>query len=221
MPEVLTDPISRLMNHLNGSSSRRFIIALAGYPGSGKSTISKRWAREIKGRIRTYSGSESFLVLGMDGFHLSKKRLRSMENPEEALARRGAPYTFTPEGLLLKMMELRNAPGSNPVSWPGFDHGVGDPEDDALTVPAACRVVLIEGIYTLYREGIWAGLEKLFDETWFLDVSVETAMSRLYKRHMTAWGMSKKEARNKADSNDRLNCAHITPGRENADFLVC
>lgn len=92
------------------------------------------------------------------------------------------------------------------------EHEVGDPVDDAVIVPAVCRLILVEGIYTLLREGEWAGLKGLFDETWFLVTPVETAMSRIHRRHM--------EARQRADSNDRLNCAHITPGRENADYLV-
>ena len=51
-------------------------------------------------------GKDSFLVLGMDGFHLTKKQLQAMENPREALARRGAPYTFNPEGLIMKIKDF-------------------------------------------------------------------------------------------------------------------
>jgi len=209
MPEILTDPISRLLQLLNSTSSR-IIVALAGYPGSGKSTISKHWAVEVN----------ELIILGMDGFHLSKKRLRAMDNPDAAFARRGAPYTFNPEGLIFKLKELKDSAGKKAVGWPGFEHAAGDPVENAIFVPPECRLVLVEGIYTLYREGMWAELERLFDETWFLDVSVETAMSRVYKRHMEAWGMSEKEAREKAAGNDLLNCANITPGREHADYLI-
>ena len=215
MPEVLKDPVSRLI-HLQVNAGRRIIIGLAGYPGSGKRTVSKRWAQEINRNI----GREAFLVLGMDGYHLSKAQLRAMDNPDAAFARRGAPYTFDPVGLISKLMELRDAADRNPVGWPGFEHGVGDPVNDAVIVPASCRLILVEGIYTLLRDGEWAGVEGLFDETWFLDSSVETSMDRLHQRHMDAWGMSMEEARRRADRNDRLNCAHITPGRENADYLV-
>jgi pantothenate kinase len=219
MPEFLTDPISRLIKLFNITGSEpggRRIIALAGYPGSGKSTIAQLWVEEVNKKI----GNEELLVLGMDGFHLTKAQLRAMDDPDTALARRGAPYTFNPEGLIEKLTELRNAAGKNPVGWPGFEHGVGDPVNDAVFIPPDCRLILVEGIYTLYRDGFWAGLNGLFDETWFLDTDVETAMGRLYKRHQEAWGMSEEEARRRADGNDRLNCEHIMPGRQTADYLV-
>jgi len=211
---LLKDPVSRILQF--HSSSSRILIALAGYPGSGKSTLAEKWMQEVKKEAEP----GFFLVLGMDGFHLTKNQLRAMENPEEAIRRRGAPYTFNPSGLTEKIKELRKAYEKDSVGWPGFEHEIGDPVENQILVPPERKVILIEGIYTLYREGEWAGLENLFDETWFLDVSIETAMNRVCKRHMEAWRMNEKEARDKAESNDRLNCAFIAPGREKADFLI-
>jgi pantothenate kinase len=160
------------------------------------------------------------MVLGMDGFHLTKADLRAKDDPDTAFARRGAPYTFNPEGLVKKLKEIREAAGARPVGWPGFEHGVGDPVEDEIQVPPGCRLIVVEGIYTLLRSGAWVGLEGLFDECWFLDTPLETSMERLYRRHQEAWGMSEEKARARADGNDRLNCEHITPGRGHADFLV-
>lgn len=214
-PIILRDPVSRLLD-LHQSREGRTIIALAGFPGSGKSTVCKSWAAEINHR----EGPGTLTVLGMDGFHLSREKLMGMENPEEAMARRGAPYTFNPEGLVSKMQELRTSSGCRAVGWPGFEHAKGDPEEDATSVPPESGLIIVEGIYTLMRDGIWAGLEELFDEKWFLDVSLETAMDRVTSRHQQAWGMSPEEARRRADGNDRLNCSRIAPGRESADFFV-
>ncbi|WP_320178369.1 hypothetical protein [Roseovarius pacificus] len=87
-------------------------------------------------------------------------------------------------------------------------------------VNADCPLILVEGIYVLLRQDEWAGLDGLFDETWFLDTELETAMGRLYKRHQKAWGLSEEQARRRADGNDRLNCELIKPSRIVADFLV-
>ena len=214
-PGPLADPVSRLLTFRLDGGKRR-IIGLAGYPGSGKSTISAEWAETVK----EARGNDYLTVLGMDGFHLYRDELSRMEDPETAFARRGAPYTFAPEQFIEKLKELREAASKRTVGWPGFEHEAGDPVPDALKVPAACPLVLVEGIYVLYREGPWKALEGMFDETWFLDTPLETAMNRLYIRHRKAWGLSEKEARTRADGNDRLNCAYISPGRETADWLV-
>jgi pantothenate kinase len=215
-PRLLTDPVSRLLK-LYESDRPRVIVALAGYPGSGKTTAAKGWVRVVNRKL----GDGQFMALGMDGFHLTKARLAAMNNPEEALARRGAPWTFDPDGLIAKLKELKSKAGSAPVGWPGFEHEIGDPVPDALIVPPGCPLILVEGIYTLLRQERWADLDEIFDETWFLDTSLETSMQRLYLRHQKAWGMSETEARKQADGNDRLNCEHIRPCRETADFIVC
>ena len=213
--ELLEDPVSRLMTFARCSSGRR-IIGLAGYPGSGKSTSCMVWADTVCRE----TGEGALAVLGMDGFHLTRAELSRMPDPDTAFARRGAPYTFDPLSFIAKLRELREASGKNSVGWPGFEHAVGDPVPDAHTVPAGCPLILVEGIYVLYRDGLWAGLEGLFDETWFLDTPLETAMTRVALRHQRAWGMSEARARERADRNDRLNCEYIAPGRDKADWLV-
>ncbi|GAU33240.1 hypothetical protein TSUD_333630 [Trifolium subterraneum] len=57
--------------------------------------------------------------------------LVAFQNPEEAHARRGAPWTFNPMRLLTCLKNLR-VHGS--VYAPSFDHGVGDPVEDDIFV---------------------------------------------------------------------------------------
>ncbi|XVE73016.1 hypothetical protein DITRI_Ditri11bG0084300 [Diplodiscus trichospermus] len=71
------------------------------------------------------------IVIPMGGFHLYRSQLDAMENPEEAHARRGAPWTFDPMLLLNCLKNLRNQ-GS--VYAPSLDHGVGDPIEDDIFV---------------------------------------------------------------------------------------
>ncbi len=215
MPELLKEPLKRILDIYRETESRK-LLAIAGYPGSGKTTVARQWEEKANSIL----GPSSFMVVGMDGFHRTKEELRRMENPELAFARRGLPWTFNPESFLSKLRELKDSYGKTPVGWPGFEHHIGDPVEDAVMIPKECKLILVEGIYTLLRDGEWAGLEGLFAETWFLDTPLETAMERLYKRHREVWGMSEDEARARADGNDRLNCEYITPGRERADFLI-
>jgi len=154
--------------------------------------------------------------LGMDGFHLPKAALARFPEPTAALARRGAPWTFDPHDLRKHLVALR---AGQPLSWPGFEHAVGDPVADALHVGAQTRLVLVEGLYLLHTDHGW-DLAACFDEHWFLDVPMDLAMSRLEARHMAANGQTRAQAQARLDSNDRLNAAIAWGARDHAHWLV-
>ncbi|XVF80896.1 hypothetical protein PTKIN_Ptkin15bG0111800 [Pterospermum kingtungense] len=95
-----------IVNESNAWKSCRHIVGLAGPP---------------------VKPLDVAVVMPMDGFHLYRSQLDAMENPEEAHAKRGAPWTFDPVLLLNCLKNLRNQ-GS--VYAPSFDHGVGDPTEE-------------------------------------------------------------------------------------------
>ncbi len=215
MPQTLSDPVQRLLEHLDAKSSRT-IIGLAGLPGGGKTTIAQKWETKVNG----IAGSNSMKVLGMDGFHLTKAQLSKMANPKTAFARRGAPWTFDPRGFKRKIVELKSTPNQESVYWPSFEHDIGDPVEDAIEVLLSCRLVLIEGLYILYRQGDWQLLAGCFDETWYLDTPIDTSMSRLIKRHQQAFQLSKEEAKNQVRSNDYKNALIVLSTRNQSKWIV-
>ncbi len=194
----------------------RWMVGMAGLPGSGKSTLAARLAEEVNSR----AGPGTMLALGMDGFHLSKAELNALPNAAEAFARRGAPWTFHPAKLLERLRALRNAAGREDVGWPSFVHAFGDPVEGAYTVPAATRLILVEGIYLLHRGDGWEGIGDCFDERWYLDTPPDVAAAQLTRRHMEAWGMTREEAEARIASNDRLNAEIVLKSRGLADLLV-
>ncbi|XP_021281364.1 putative uridine kinase C227.14 isoform X2 [Herrania umbratica] len=117
----------------------KHIVGLAGPPGAGKSTlavevmqrINKLWPQKARSFDSQVKPPDVAIVIPMDGFHLYRSQLDAMENPEEAHARRGAPWTFDPMLLLNCLNNLRDQ-GS--VYAPSFDHGVGDPIEDDIFV---------------------------------------------------------------------------------------
>jgi len=213
MPAHLAHPEARLLDLLAQPEQRgRLLIGLSGLPGSGKSTAAARWVH----RVNSALGTDVAAALGMDGFHLSKAELARFPDPAAALARRGAPWTFDPHGLRSHLVALR---AGQPLSWPGFEHAVGDPVADALRVGPQTRLALVEGLYLLHADHGW-DLAACFDEHWFLDVPMDLAMSRLAARHIAANGQTRDQAQARLDGNDRLNAAIAWRARDHAHWLV-
>jgi len=210
VPPLLAQPLARLLTLLESRPSRR-VIALTGVPGSGKTTLASRLAEAVNAR----TAPNTMLALGMDGFHFTKAALHEFPNPAEAVARRGAPWTFDAAALQQRLEAVRASYGRSDVSWPGFEHTVGDPVEDALTVPASTRLVMVEGLYLLHRADGWETISACFDERWYLDTPLTIALERLALRHMQAWGITRDAADHRIATSDRLNAELV---RETAQF---
>ena len=178
------------------------VVALAGIPGSGKSTV----AEALRAR---WPGAA---VLPMDGYHLPRRRLNA-----EGMRRRGAPHTFDPERLCADLLRLK-ATGAG--EFPAFDHAEGDPREAAIRIEAGAQPIFVEGLYLLLRD--WR-LGEFFDLRVFLDCSLDIAMRRVAARHL-ACGLAPDAAaaQARAENNDRLNAELILADgcRERADLVV-
>lgn len=220
---LLHNPIEHLLQRLSAqsstrlcakSSNSRYLIALSGLPGSGKSTLVARLAHEVNVRQ-----SGAMMTLSMDGFHLTKAQLCQMPDPQAAFARRGAPWTFDVHALFQRLQLLRDN-ADQETSWPDFQHGIGDPVQDAFVVAPSTRLILIEGLYLLRRVDGWESVSAKFDERWFLDTPFDVAMERLINRHMASWQITREQAAERISSNDRLNAQIVAQDAQNANWRV-
>ncbi|KAK5126506.1 hypothetical protein LTR08_004758 [Meristemomyces frigidus] len=143
----------------------RIIIALAGAPGSRKSTVTARLLAELNCR-----GVKDVAVVPMDGFHYPKAVLATLLDPIRSLSRRGAPFTFDAAAFVRTVITLRAVrvtEDDDPTLaiWlPSFDHAVQDLVPGDICISSTVRVLIIEGNYTLFSQPPWSAMAELAHE---------------------------------------------------------
>lgn len=148
------------------------------------------------------------ILVGLDGWHLTRADLDAMENPKLAHDRRGIHWTFDARGYVSFVKDLR-APISHlpidasDITAPSFDHALKDPSPHAVRITPQHRIVIIEGLYTFLSIEPWSEAGSLLDERWYIELEPAEAARRLIKRHVTT-GVAKDltEAQWRSDEND-------------------
>ena len=117
-----------------------------------------------------------------------------MPDPQLAKDRRGAHWTFDPDGYLgfVKNLRVPILPRSSPLGSvkpiiaPSFDHAVKDPDPAGVEVHPWHRIVVIEGLYCFLSIGAWKEAGEMLDERWLTTVDFEEAIERIIDRHVSS-----------------------------------
>lgn len=194
----------------------RLLAAIAGFPASGKSTLAVLVVDHVNTLLANANAEHSCatpfpqaIMIGLDGWHLTRAQLDAMDNPKLAHDRRGAHWTFDGRSYV-SFVQLLRAPVSEEdtavITAPSFDHALKDPTPDAVAVHRHHRIVVIEGLYTMLDVDVWRTAAEAMDERWWVDADWEVARARLVKRHVLT-GVAKdiQEANWRADENDGPN----------------
>ncbi|MFD1253224.1 Pantothenate kinase [Devosia equisanguinis] len=204
--------LARLVPHIlemeSQADGRRIAIGMAGGPGTGKSTL----AAELVTMLNAVRPGSAALV-PMDGFHMKHAKIEAMG----ATDRKGAPHTFEGAAFVSFLHQLKHANG--PVSGPGYSRKIEDTVDDAFTVPADVRVLVVEGNYLLLTEGPWAGVKALLDYAVFVHVPRDIVQARLLKRHGEEGLFTEERNRAHIERNDLPNYDLVETSRDRADVI--
>lgn len=186
----------------------RLIIAIAGPPGAGKSTISEY----LRDAINNGAVGPAVIV-PMDGFHLDNAIL-----DERGLrSRKGSPPTFDCAGFAALLGRLKNA--SEDVVIPAFDRTLDLARAGAAIVRADHQILLVEGNYLLLDQEPWTELASFFDMTIFLEVPFSELERRLIQRWLDH-GHTEDAARQRALSNDIPNAELVVSSSRDANYIV-
>lgn len=200
--QTVEDIATRIIER--AGTGRRIVVALAGPPGAGKSTLSARL-------LAALPQGEAALV-PMDGFHFDNAVLDAMGLRN----RKGAPGTFDCAGLAATLRRIRSGEGD--VVVPLFDREADLARAGAAIIPADARLILVEGNYLLLDRTPWSELAPLFDLTIFIDVPMAELEHRLLAR-WTDLGRSEEAARAWVEGNDLANVRLVIEGSRQADIL--
>ncbi|KAI6153062.1 hypothetical protein BKA82DRAFT_4085568 [Pisolithus tinctorius] len=182
MDETARELAAVVVNKLDSiPPNARLLIAIAGFPCHRSDATPLPQA----------------IMIGLDGWHLTRAQLDTMENPKLAHDRRGAHWTFDAQSYV-SFVHLLRAPvceSTIVITAPSFDHALKDPTPDAVAVYP----------HHPHRSHRRVAAEAM-DERWWVDVDWEIARERLVKRHvLTGVAKDMQEANWRADENDGPN----------------
>lgn len=191
------------------NGNHRAAFGMAGGPGTGKSTL----AVELVARLNADKPGLAAYV-PMDGFHMKHAKLEALGTAQD----KGMPHTFEGAAFADFLARLKAADG--PVSGPGYSRRIEDVVQDAFTVEARVRLLVVEGNYLLLDTPPWDRIRPMLDLAAFIDVPRETVRARLLKRHAEEGLFTEERNREHIERVDLTNYDLVKRSRPRADLAI-
>lgn len=204
------DLVERVLAEVRSIGQReRRILAIAGPPAAGKSTLAEAIVRRVEDAL---PGSSA--LLPMDGFHYDDEVLAALG----WRARKGAPHTFDVGGYATALRRVR-ANDEPSVAVPRFDRTIEIARAGAILIERSVRLVVTEGNYLLLDESPWSELRRWFDRSVLLLPDAATIEARNRGRWV-AMGKDEAWIAAKLEGNDLPNARVVVEGSSAADWVV-
>ncbi len=187
--------------------SKRHLVAIAGPPGAGKSTLADDLLTAISG------SGESCAVVPMDGFHLDNAILKA----KGLLDKKGAPETFDAWGFVHQIKRLST--GEDDVYVPVFDRDRDLAVAGAACIDANANIILVEGNYLFLNSAPWDQLGAYWHTSLFIDPGMPVIEQRLKQRWLDQ-GLTLEQSNTRVQANDIPNAKTVLQHSDSASTDV-
>ncbi|WP_174823637.1 hypothetical protein [Ruegeria arenilitoris] len=189
----------------------RTVVAIAGPPASGKSTLAQAVVRALN--CERNESAPFAALLEMDGYHLDNRLLES----RGLLARKGSPETFDAAGFAETVRRLEAA--DRETFHPKFDRQMDLSIANAVAISPDTPIVVVEGNYLLLKAEPWRFMKDRFSASVFVGPTMEVLQERLVQRWINH-GLDAETALKKTLKNDLPNAELVLSASEEADILL-
>ena len=170
----LPDFANQILNQAN-TQSGRILIAIAGIPGSGKTTLMLK----LVALLNTMQPNIAAAV-SMDAYHLMNIQLDALD----LRSIKGAPPTYDVISYLHLLKNLKSQL-HRPVFYPVYDREIHNPIWRATQViQPTVKIIFTEGQFLLLDQSPWDALADIVDESWYLKVDPQKIREDLIARHV-------------------------------------
>ena len=197
-----------ILSEINVNISNRFIVGIAGGPGSGKSTFAVRLKELINSKAKT----DLAQIFPMDGFHRKNIELER----SGLLSVKGAPETFDVKGYTSMLNRIRL--GEN-LKVPIYSRESHDVIDNALSIKPHHKIIITEGNYLFADIEGWYEIKNIIDLKIYIEADEDICEKRLLERHMRG-GKTEIEALEKIKRVDMKNFDLIAQTSKYADEAI-
>lgn len=202
--------LAHMGNYLGAiPAGERRIVAIAGAPAAGKSTI----ASQVEHRLNETSPGSTAL-LPMDGYHYDDEVLV----PRGWRSRKGAPHTFDVGGFASALGRLK-ANDEPAVAVPRFDRSIEIARAGAILIERGVRLIISEGNWLLLDDEPWPSLRPLYDHTVLVIADMDTLEARNRQRWVDI-DMNESDIRTKLEDNDLPNARLVYERSAEPDWII-